>query len=126
MWPLKFVENKNRKVINFDLDGTLTNGEPYWDKEPTPVEDQINKLRKLYSEGHIIIIHTGRQWEFAPETVGWLIKNRIPFHGIYMAKGGADIYVDDRSINSYRTNEKYEWLNAMNGFKFGDIPDYET
>ena len=125
MWPLKFKENKDRKVINFDLDGTLTNGEPYWDQIPSVVEDARDKLRKLYTDGNIIIIHTGRQWEDAPQTVGWLIYNRIPFHGIFMAKGGADIYVDDRSINAYRIDEKYEWLNAMNGFKFGNI-DYET
>ena len=96
---MKFAENGKRRVYNIDLDGTLTNGEPFWEKEPTPSEPAIRQLRALYQSGNIIIIWTARQWEHAPETVGWLIKHKIPFHGIYMAKGGSDCYVDDKAIS---------------------------
>jgi len=95
---LKFVENKNRKVYNIDLDGTLTNNEPFWDTVPTVNEVMKEKVRQLYMNGNTIIIWTGRQWELANETVGWLITNKIPFHGIFMGKGGSDVYVDDRAI----------------------------
>jgi hypothetical protein len=57
----------------------------------------IDTLRALYASGNIIIIWTARNWEFAPETVGWLIKNKIPFHGIVMGKGGSDVYIDDKN-----------------------------
>jgi trehalose-6-phosphatase len=95
---MKFDNGGKREVYAFDLDGTLTNGEPFWEKEPTPNAGMIEQLRQLYQSGNIVIIWTARQWEYAPETVGWLIKNRIPFHGIQMAKGGADHYIDDKMI----------------------------
>lgn len=95
---MEFNENSKRKVYNVDLDGTLTNGEPYWLKEPVPKIENIEKIRNLYRNGNIIIIHTARLWEDANETIAWLIKNKIPFHGIYMAKGGADYYIDDKNI----------------------------
>jgi len=95
---MQFNENSKRHVYAIDLDGTLTNGEPFWESDPTPNNDAIRSLRDLYKLGNIVIIWTARQWEFAPETVGWLIKNRVPFHGIYMAKGGSDFYIDDKNI----------------------------
>lgn len=91
-------DNPSRKVYNIDIDGTLTNGEKFWETEPTPNFEVIEKLRALHRAGNIIIIHTARQWECATETVAWLIKNHIPFHGVYMAKGGADFYIDNRNI----------------------------
>jgi hypothetical protein len=94
---MEFDENAPRRVIAIDLDGTLTNGEPFWLEQPTPNLKQVEKLRDLYRSGNIVIIWTARQWECAPETVGWLIANRIPFHGLMMAKGGADVYVDDKA-----------------------------
>ena len=89
--------NGKRKVYNIDLDGILTNGEFFWEKEPTPNVLAIEKVRCLYRSGNTIIIWTARAWEMAPETVGWLIKNRVPFHGVYMSKGGSDCYVDDKN-----------------------------
>lgn len=97
---MKFIEkNPNRKVINCDLDNTLTNGENAWEQEPTPYKEHINIIRKLYQKGYIIIIHTARPWEYAAETVAWLIKNGIFFHGLYMQKGGSDYYCDDKSAS---------------------------
>ncbi len=95
---MKFETNNNRRVINWDLDGTLTTGEPFWKEEPKPNAENIGRIRELYRSGNIIIIHTARQWELAPETVAWLIKHKVPFHGIFMAKGGSDCYVDDKSF----------------------------
>ncbi len=94
---MKFNENGKRKLYSFDLDGTLTNGEPFWEKKPTPNNKTIKYLRKLYEAGNIIIIHTARMWEYSNETVSWLIKYKIPFHGIYMQKGGSDCYIDDKN-----------------------------
>jgi len=114
---MEFNENSKRKVINVDLDGTLTNGEPFWKTEPTINEEIKEYVFNKYKEGNIIIIHTARQWFMASETVGWLIKNKIPFHGIMMGKGGSDMYVDDKS---YRPEEVTNWKNypqsAVSGY----------
>ena len=96
---MKFDPNGKHLVYNVDLDGTLTNGELFWEIEPTPSFEIIKTVRKIYAAGNIIIIWTARQWEYAPDVVAWLIKHRVPFHGLYMAKGGADFYVDDKNIS---------------------------
>lgn len=103
---MKLEEKRKRIVYNIDLDGTLTNGEPFWDKEPTPNIKNVKYLRELFTGGDIIIIHTARMWEYAPETVGWLIKHRIPFHGVRMGKGGSDCYIDDKSTNKFPQEKK--------------------
>ena len=102
---MEFNDNPRRQVYCIDIDGTLTNGELFWEKEPTPDKEAIERLRNLYRAGNIIIIHTARQWECANETVAWLIKNKVPFHGLYMAKGGADVYVDNRAMGGVPDSE---------------------
>ena len=96
---MKFDSNGKKTVYHIDVDGTLTNGELFWETEPTPNLAMVEAVKKLYGAGNIIIIHTARQWNCAPETVGWLIKYQVPFHGIYMAKGGSGCYVDDKGMS---------------------------
>lgn len=88
-----------REVINIDVDSTLTMGEIWWEKTPT-VNKEMRKFVQdaYYSMRYVIIIWTARLWCDAPETIGWLISNRIPFHGIMMQKGAADCYIDDKNI----------------------------
>ena len=91
-------DKKNPFVIAVYLDNTLNNCEPAWDGiTPTPYKEHVEVIRKLYKKGYIIIIHTARRWEYAPETIGWLISNRIPYHGIMMGKMPADYYIDDKN-----------------------------
>ena|SRR3990167_2451830 len=95
---MEFNEHGSRKVYNIDLDGTLTNGELFWLTRPTVNEEMRQYIVDLYKSGCTIIIWTARQWTTAPATVGWLIENEIPFHGLYMAKGGSDCYIDDKAL----------------------------
>jgi len=95
---MQFKENSNRRVYNIDFDGILTI-DRHFNLDAEPNYYNIAKVRELYQEGNIIIIHSARAWEFAPETVGWLIKHKIPFHGIYLQKGGSDCYIDDKAVN---------------------------
>ena len=95
---MEFKETGPRRLIAVDFDGTLNNGEPFWVTEPTPNLEVIERVREFYRQGNIIIVWTARQWSIAVETVAWLIKHQVPFHGIMMGKGGADLYVDDKAI----------------------------
>lgn len=95
---MKFNEsNKKRLVINIDLDGVLTSSGAFWNDNVEPNNKNIERVKKLYTQGNIIIIWTARNWSTASLTVAWLIKHEIPFHGIQMSKGGADCYIDDKS-----------------------------
>ena len=95
---ISYKDNKERKVFNIDFDGTLTKPGDY-SSDPVPDNLMIEKLRRVYFSGHIIIIWTARQWSFASGLVSWLIKHDVPFHGIYMAKGGSNHYVDDKNMS---------------------------
>jgi len=89
-----------RDIVNYDIDGTLTLGEAWWEVEPKVNESMKERLVNDYKQGKIIIIWTARQWNAASKTAGWLISNDIPFHGLYMSKGASDMYIDDKAYNA--------------------------
>lgn len=73
-----------------DLDGTLAlfKGNPY---ERDFSEDKVNTkvldiLNKYASEGNLIMIVSGRKGEFRSMTENWLIKNKVPYNGLFMRK----------------------------------------
>jgi len=93
-------DTKERKLYAIDMDGTLTNGERYWNGEKiTSNQKMIDWVNKKYKEGHIIIIYTARPYEEIRKTIAWLIENKVMYHGINMDKMGADYYIDDKVIN---------------------------
>ncbi|MFW6173693.1 MAG: capsular biosynthesis protein [Elusimicrobiota bacterium] len=96
----KILNNPSGKLIAVDLDGTLCEGEFWGDGEPAPKKEVIDKVWKLYkSEAHIVI-YTARKPDFYKDTMAWLIKYGVPFHGISMQyKPGADLYIDDKAIS---------------------------
>lgn len=91
---------EKRSLINVDFDGTLTKDESGYDMpEPMPDYEHIDIIRRLYVKGFIIVIHTARRWDHANEMVAWLIKYKVPYHGVFMFKGGSDAYLDDKSTS---------------------------
>lgn len=94
---MKFISNKSPGVYYVDLDGTLTTGGVFWEGRPEPNLAAIRGVKKLYEQGNIIIIWTARHWEDAPHTVAWLLENGVPYHGMFMNKGGASMYIDDNT-----------------------------
>jgi len=87
------------KLVRVDVDGTLTKGENhYWEGECEPDKEMIDRVRELYKSGHYIVIWTARPWSNAKELVAWLKKHDVWYHGIDMEKGGADTYIDDKTI----------------------------
>jgi len=98
---LEILKNPNDKLIAVDLDGTICHG-IFWGDESkiSPNKKMIELIWKLYKGGGHIIIYTARQSMHYSRTFGWLIANNVPFHGIAMEKKpGADLYIDDLSLN---------------------------
>lgn len=96
---MTYQENPNRKVFNVDFDHTLTSDKPgTYSEDPAPYPEMIAAVKKKYMAGHIIIIWSARMWENSPFLVSWLIKHSVPFHGVFMGKGGSDGYVDDKAV----------------------------
>lgn len=98
---LDILREPNDKLIAVDLDWTLCTWE-FWNAtdRPEPIPERIEFVNSLYKRGAHIIIYTARFPEHYPETLGWLIANRVQFHWICMQKKcGADCYIDDKAIH---------------------------
>ena len=93
------LSNPRGKLIAIDLDETLSTGK-FWEDEPQPIQENIDKVWVLYKKGAHIIIYTARQPLYYALTLAWLIRNKVPFHGIAMSyKPSADVYIDNKSLN---------------------------
>jgi hydroxymethylpyrimidine pyrophosphatase-like HAD family hydrolase len=65
--------------------------------------EEIEKINKLYDEGNIIILYTGRNWDCYKFTIKQLKDANIKYHELVMGKPqGA--YIDK---DSYKTLEEY-------------------
>ena len=64
-----------------------------------PNLEAIEKVNKLYDDGHIILIHTARLWHDFEATTEWLKKHKVKYHTLIMAKPLADYYIDDRNLS---------------------------
>lgn len=90
-------------IYCFDIDGTLcndTHGDYLW---ATPNLEVISKLNKLFDDGHTIIFHTARG---ATAGIDWfeLTKKQlkswnVKYHRLVMSRPGADVYIDDKTID---------------------------
>lgn len=66
-----------------------------------PINEEINTLNKLYDAGHIIILHTGRNWDCYNVTKKQLRKHNIKYHELVMGKPQG-VYVDKDAITTLK------------------------
>jgi capsule biosynthesis phosphatase len=104
----------------FDLDNTLVTY-PKVDGDYTtcePINRNIEYLRYLKSNGHLIIIYTARRMRTWSGNIGSVVadigkitlesleKFEIPYDEIYFGKPYADFYIDDLAINTQSSLER--------------------
>lgn len=92
----------------FDIDNTIcyTKGSDY--NNSKPIAERIEKINKLYDDGHTIIFQTARGMGrtrnnqvaaismFYALTLEQLTRWGVKFHNLYLGKPAGDIYVDDK------------------------------
>ena len=93
--------------IFVDIDGTICDT-PFinnkWDyKKSVPNKAHIDKINKLYNEGHEITYWTARG---AVTGINWyqVTKNQLDkwgckYHQLFLGKPAGDFYIDDRGIS---------------------------
>lgn len=99
-------------VIAVDFDGTLAVTK--YPEIIKPIETTINVIRDAKSKGAIIILWTCREGKELEEAINWCKMNNVPIDyvnenvperikawGNDCRKIGADVYIDDKAINSY-------------------------
>jgi len=103
------------KTYVVDIDGTICSkncelqGSDYTDS--LPKTERIEKLNKLYDEGHKIIYMTARGMgrhvnnpqaaiqDFYAFTKSQLDSWGCKYHSLFLGKPCGDVYVDDKGIN---------------------------
>lgn len=94
----------------FDIDGTicsLTEGDY---ESATPYTSRIEKINKLYDNGHTIIFLTARGMGRSNNNIGYanrvfydftrnqLIDWGVKFHDLFLGKPSGDFYIDDKGL----------------------------
>ena len=95
-------------IIAVDFDGTIV--EHRFPKLGTEIPHAFKILKRLKTEGHILILWTYRSGEELNEAVKYCKRNGLEFHAInnnsideycdftYSRKIYADLYIDDRNL----------------------------
>ena len=91
-------------IIYVDIDNTIchTDGMEYSLAEPN--KTNIEKVNKLYDEGHNIVYWTARgtvtKKDYYIITLIQLQKWGCKFHELKMGKPAYDLFIDDKNLNS--------------------------
>ena len=90
----------------FDIDGTICKEEGGVISRK-PYIERINKINKLYDEGHEIVYMTARglksgrgEPHYRPITEQQLKEWGCKYHELSFKNHDADIFIDDKAINS--------------------------
>lgn len=134
---LQGFEPDKKLRICFDIDNTLVS-EPKIPADYSsvePISRNIEFLRYLKSQGHVIILQTARRMKTHSGNVGRLVADigrvtfetldrfEIPFDEIYFGKPYADFYIDDKGIDAYGDLERLTgvYRNEMIARSHNDI-----
>ena len=94
----------------FDIDGTICYNKEGDYETSLPYADRIEKINKLYDEGHTIVFFTARGMGRSSGSVAYayqffesLTRNQlrewgVKHHALYLGKPSGDVYVDDKGI----------------------------
>lgn len=92
------------KVIYVDIDETICttpNSRNYL--EAIPIQENINKINKLYDQGNTIVYWTSRG---SRKQINWyyLTKNQldswgVKYHELRVDKPYYDLFIDDKTLN---------------------------
>jgi CMP-N,N'-diacetyllegionaminic acid synthase len=92
-------------IIRVDIDETICEYEGNREYPlAKPIQERIEKVNKLYDDGHTIVYWTARgsvtKKDWAELTVTQLKEWGAKYHKVELGKPHYDLYIDDKSINS--------------------------
>jgi len=96
-------------IYCIDIDDTLSHNIEDDYAHSIPCRQAIDKVNKLYDEGHVIKLFTGRgsfdDTDWRPFLEKQLKQWSVKYHELIMGKPHADIFIDDKAVNTA------DWLN---------------
>lgn len=110
------MTDKLKVVVDFDNTIAKYSGDIKVIGEP--IKKVIDLLKRLFEEGHIIVVYSGRP---TSEIVGWLNDQNIKVHKVNelllipfedsvtpSGKMAYDVYIDDKAINPLDSEDLYK------------------
>ena len=89
-------------MIMVDIDDTICEGDTY--ETATPIRKNIEKINRLYMEGHEVIYWTARgtlkEGNWFHVTHEQLVDWGCLFHELRMNKPVFDVFIDDKAMNA--------------------------
>lgn len=97
-------------IIYVDIDETVLHSPDSPDYRISyPIQDNIDKINKLYDMGHIIIYWTARgtktKIDWSQHTIKQFNQFGIKYHEIKFGKPNYDLFIDDKNINTTELNK---------------------
>tara|TARA_R110000824_G_scaffold208935_1_gene394748 strand:- start:130 stop:450 length:321 start_codon:yes stop_codon:yes gene_type:complete len=92
-------------VIYVDIDETICSTDASRDYSlSSPIQENINKINRLYSAGHTIVYWTARGSttgiDWTDVTQAQLKKWGVKYHDLKLKKPNYDLFICDKAINS--------------------------
>lgn len=97
------MKNDRLKIIYVDIDETICETpEPRVYSNAKPIKENIDKINKLYDEGHTIVYFTSRgsrsQINWYDLTKQQLIEWGAKHHELNVNKPYYDLFIDDKTL----------------------------
>jgi hypothetical protein len=87
--------------IAIDIDGFVYPESSAFDRcLQLPIDGAVEKVNKLYNDGHQIFFFTARGWNEYNYTLKQLLKDGFKFHVLICGKLSYDIIGDDRAVSN--------------------------
>ena len=88
-------------IIYVDIDGTICDSTAHYD-DAKPIQKNIDKINKLYDDGHTIIYWTARgtvtNIDWLETTQQQLFDWGCKSHDVRVGKPEYDMWIDDKSL----------------------------
>lgn len=111
-------------TIFCDIDGTIfvyRKFETYLSSDPDPIQNVIDKLRKMYEEGHCIVLTSARPEYLRYHTMKELNKHNVPYHQLVLGlERGTRFLINDKENDSVDRAVRIN-VSRNNGFSDEDI-----
>ena len=88
---------KNKKIV-IDIDGTICEEKPTFEKCLAKVKPGAEEFIKKLKLNNFIILYTARSWSEYNMTKDWLDKHNIQYDLLMCGKPTYDVWIDDRAI----------------------------
>lgn len=97
-------QTKKKYTLFCDIDGTIFHYrkfDTYFTSNPEPVQNVIDQLRRMYDEGHCIVLTSARPENIREHTIKELKMHNVPYNQLVLGlQRGTRFLINDKEDDS--------------------------